>query len=82
MAIVDSYSFNHRFSDEKLCGTDTAGHQEIIHQCHGTLTAEALTRQYFQFAVGCGYAPRSIVDAMYSLSKEYGEAYCGYNENS
>ena len=76
VAFVDSYSFSHRFTGEGT--SDTAGYQEIIHQCQD-VNAIALTRQYFQFAVGCGYSPKNIVDAFYSLADEYGEAYCGYD---
>jgi hypothetical protein len=44
------------------------------------VNAIALTRQFFQFAVGCGYSPKNIVDAFSSLSDEYGAAYCHYDE--
>ena len=77
MAFVDSYSFSHRFSDDKTCA-DTAGYQEIIHQC-SEVNATGLARQFFQFALGCGYSPRNMVDAFHSLASEYGEAYCGYD---
>lgn len=76
--IVDSYSFSHRFSGEAT--SDTAGYQEIIHQCQGA-NAFGLTRQFYQFAIGCGYSPQNIVDAFYSLAAEYGEA-LGYNEKN
>lgn len=75
MAFSDSYSFSHRFSGEAT--SDTAGYQEIIHQCQ-EVNATGLTRQFFQFAMGCGYSPRNIVDAFYSLAEEYGEAYCDH----
>lgn len=78
MAFTDSYSFSHRFSDSNA-GTDVADYQEIIHQCSG-VNATGLTRQFFQFALGCGYSPKNIVDAFYALSDEYGTAYCGYNK--
>jgi uroporphyrinogen-III decarboxylase len=80
MTFVDSYSFTHRFTDDKVL-LDTASYQEIIHQCNG-VNGMGLTRQFFQFALGCGYPPSTIVDAMAALSKEYGKAYCGYNEES
>lgn len=79
MAFTDSYSFSHRFSDDKNAPTDCASYQEIIHQCSG-VNAIALTRQFFQFAVGCGYSPKNIVDAFSSLSDEYGTAYCHYDK--
>ena len=79
MAFVDSYSFSHRFTDDKTL-PDTANYQEIIHQCQG-VNAIGLTRQFYQFAIGCGYCPKNIVDAFYCLSIEYGEA-LGYNENN
>lgn len=78
MAFSDSYSFSHRFSDDKAA-TDIASYQEIIHQCSG-VNATGLTRQFFQFAVGCGYSPRNIVDAFSMLADEYGEAFCGYHK--
>ena len=73
MAFTDSYSFSHRFSCE--AASDTAGYQEIIHQCQ-EVNAFALTRQFYQFALGCGYAPQSIVDAFETMAMEYGEAHC------
>lgn len=76
--VVDSYSFSHRWTAEPT--SDTAGYQEIIHQCQ-EVNAMALTRQFYQFALGCGYAPQSIVDAFYTLSMEYGEAF-GYNKDT
>ncbi len=77
MPFVDSYSFSHRWSGEAT--SDTAGYQEIIHQCQ-EVNATALTRQFFQFAVGCGYSPKSIVDAFDMLADEYGAAYCDYDK--
>ena len=74
MAFVDSYSFSHRFTDEKTL-SDTANYQEIIHQFSG-VNALGLARQFFQFAIGCGYAPQNIVDAMISIGTEYEQAYC------
>jgi hypothetical protein len=78
MAFTDSYSFSHRFSGETT--SDTAGYQEIIHQCQG-VNATSLTRQFYQFAVGCGYSSRNIVDAFYALAEEY-SIYCYDRENS
>lgn len=75
-AFVDSYSFSHRFSGDT--SSDCAGYQEIIHQCQ-EVNATGLTRQYFQFALGCGYSPRNIIDAFRELAAEYNEAYYGYN---
>jgi hypothetical protein len=75
-AFVDSYSFSHRFSAEGT--SDTAGYQEIVHQCQD-VNATSLTRQFFQFALGCGYAPQSVVEAFETLANEYGDAYCGYD---
>lgn len=77
--VVDSYSFSHRFSGGAT--SDTAGYQEIVHQCQD-VNAMALTRQFFQFAVGCGYSPNSVVEAFTALSSEYGVAYCGYDKKS
>ena len=75
MAFTDSYSFSHRFSSDRATD-DTAGYQEIIHQCQ-EVNAFALTRQFYQFALGCGYAPQSMVDAFEAMASEYGEAHCG-----
>lgn len=81
MAFTDSYSFSHRFSDDKSNLVDCASYQEIIHQCSG-VNATALTRQFYQFAVGCGYSPRNIVDAFYALAEEYSiHCYDGGNTN-
>jgi hypothetical protein len=77
-AFVDSYTFSHRFSGETT--SDTAGYQEIIHQCQEVGSIVGLTRQFFQFAVGTGYAPSSVVHAFLSLADEYGQAYCHYTE--
>lgn len=77
MAFADSYSFSHRFSGET--SLDCADYQEIIHQFHG-VNATGLTRQFYQFALGCGYAPQSMVDAFYELASEYGKAHCNENQ--
>jgi hypothetical protein len=61
-AFVDSYTFSHRFSDDCNAPTDCANYQEINHQCSG-VNAPGLVRQFYQFALGCGYAPQNIVDA-------------------
>lgn len=79
MAFVDSYSFSHRFSDDQNAPTDCASYQEINHQCSG-VNATGLTRQFYQFAMACGYSPKNIVDAFSSLADEYGTAYCGYDK--
>ena len=77
MPFTDSYSFSHRFSCDKVT-SDTAGYQEIIHQCQ-EVNAISLTRQFYQFALGCGYASKSMVDAFEIMAAEYGEAHCGYD---
>jgi len=76
MAFTDSYSFSHRWSGEAT--SDTTGYQEIIHQCQ-EVNAIGLTRQFYQFMLGCGYAPQSVVAAFDALAMEYGEAHCGYD---
>ena len=78
MAFVDSYSFSHRFSDDKWTDSTTANHQEVVVQCHEA-SPIALTRMFFQFALGCGFSPSNIIEAMDCLSREYGEAYCGFS---
>ena len=80
MAFTDTYSFTHRFSDDKHGPSDFASYQEIIHQCCG-VNATGLTRQFYQFAVGCGYSPRGVVDAFYALAKEY-SVHCYDRENT
>lgn len=77
-AFVDSYSFSHRFSAKAT--SDTAGYQEIIHQCQ-EVNATGLARQFFQFALGCGYAPQSVIEAFEMLADEYSSAYC-YDKGS
>jgi hypothetical protein len=37
-------------------------------------------RQFYQFALGCGYAPQNIVDAFEAMADEYGEAHCDYDK--
>lgn len=78
-AFVNSYSFSHRFSDDSNAPTDCASYQEVNHQCSG-VNATGLARQFFQFAIGCGYSPKNIVDAFSSLADEYGTAYCDYDK--
>jgi len=75
MAFVDSYSFSHRFTAENPA-IDEAGYQEIIHQCN-SVNAIGLARQFYQFALGCGYAPQSMVDAFYAVAEEYDKGHCG-----
>ena len=78
-AFVDSYTFSHRFSDDCNAPTDCANFQEINHQCSG-VNAPGLVRQFYQFALGCGYAPQNIVDAFEALADEYGRAHCDYDK--
>jgi hypothetical protein len=78
MAFVNHYSFTHRFNAQDTA-LDEPGYQEIVHQCDH-VNAVGLTRQFFQFALGCGYAPQSMAHAFDLLAEEYGKAYCGYNE--
>ena len=73
MAVVDSYSFSHRFTDERAL-TDYASYQEIIHQCSG-VNAIGLARQFCAFALGCGFPPSSVYNAMIDIGEEYNEAY-------
>jgi hypothetical protein len=73
MTLVNSISFSHRFSDNKL-GRDTCAYQEINHTYSGD-TATAITRAYFQFMMACGYAQQSVIEAMFSIATEYEEAY-------
>ena len=75
MAVVDSYSFSHRFTDENT-PTDHASYQEIIHQCSG-VNAVGLARQFCAFALGCGFPPSSVYSAMIDIGEEYNESYMG-----
>jgi hypothetical protein len=45
------------------------------------VNATGLTRQFFQFALGCGYAPQSVIAAFEMLADEYNAAFC-YDEAS
>jgi hypothetical protein len=74
MAFVNSISFSHRFSDDGVCH-DTCSYQEINHT-YSADSAPAMMRAFYQFMMGCGYAPQSVAEAMLSIGSEYEEAYC------
>ena len=74
MAFVNSYSFSHRFSDDR----EVEGYsswQEIVHQTNAT-NALALVRDFYGFAAGCGFAPSSMVAAFIAAAEEVGQAHC------
>jgi hypothetical protein len=73
MAFVNSISFSHRFSDDGVTH-DTCSYQEINHT-YSADTASAMMRAFYQFMMGCGYAPQSVIEAMLSIGTEYEEAY-------
>jgi hypothetical protein len=78
MAFVNSYSFSHRFSDDR----EVAGFsswQEIVHQSNAG-DSLALVRDFYGFALGCGHAPQTIVDVFIQLAEEYSQAHCGYDK--
>jgi len=79
VALVNSISFSHRFSDDGVCH-DTCSYQEINHT-YSADTATAVTRAFYQFMLGCGYAPISVVEAMLSIGTEHEEALIGKQYN-
>lgn len=74
MAFVNSYSFSHRFTDEREV-TGYSSWQEIVHQTNAT-HACALVRDFYGFAMGCGFAPSSMIEAFMTIAEEYGQAHC------
>lgn len=74
MAFVNSYSFSHRFNDDSA-PSGYSKYQEIIHQSNAE-GAFALAREFYCFALACGFAPQSIVYAFTELAEEYGTAHC------
>jgi hypothetical protein len=73
MALVNTISFSHRFSDDGVCH-DTCSYQEINH-VYSADAAPAVARAFYQFMMACGYAPQSVSDAMISIATEHDEAY-------
>lgn len=73
MAFVNSISFSHRFSDDHTT-SDTCSYQEINHT-YSADNATAMMRAFYQFMMGCGYAPQSVCEAMLAIGTEYEEAY-------
>lgn len=74
MAFVNSYSFSHRFSDDR----EVQGYsswQEIVHQTNAS-DALAFVRDFYGFALGCGFAPQSMVTAFMEVAQEMGQAHC------
>jgi hypothetical protein len=79
VALVNSISFSHRFSDDGVCH-DTCSYQEINHT-YSADTATAVARAFYQFMLGCGYAPSNVADAMLCIGTEYEEANGGNQYN-
>jgi hypothetical protein len=77
MAFVNTISFSHRFSDEKVT-PDCCSYQEINHTYSGD-SATAVARAYVQFMLACGYAPSSVLDSMEMVASEYSEAWLSNN---
>lgn len=74
MAFVNSYSFSHGFSDDREVDGYSSW-QEIVHQTNAT-NALALMRDFYGFALGCGFAPSSMVIALMTVAEEMGQAHC------
>jgi hypothetical protein len=79
MAFVNSYSFSHRFSDD-AAPVGYSSYQEIIHQSNAD-SAATLTREFYCFALACGFAPQSVVGSFIDLAEEYGQAHCDLRGN-
>lgn len=77
MALVNSISFSHRFSDDGA-SMGICSYQEINHTYSGDNTT-AMARAFVQFMLACGYAPSSVLNGMQNVATEYQEAW-GYNE--
>lgn len=74
MAFVNSYSLSHRFSDDNA-PSGYSSYQEIVHQSNAD-SATTLSREFYCFALACGFAPQSVVNAFLELAEEYGNAHC------
>lgn len=74
-AFVNSYSFSHRFSDDSA-PSGYSSYQEIVHQSNAD-SAMTLGREFYHFALACGFAPQSVVNAFLELAEEYNNAHCG-----
>jgi hypothetical protein len=71
--------FSHRFSDD-AAPVGYSSYQEIIHQSNADSVA-TLTREFYCFALACGFAPQSIVNSFIDLAEEYGQAHCDLRGN-
>ena len=70
MATVNSYSFSHKFSDDREV-TGYSSYQDIVHQSNAIETL-ALVRDLHGFLLGCGHHPVAVVEAMITVAEEYG----------
>ncbi|CAB4155193.1 hypothetical protein UFOVP649_99 [uncultured Caudovirales phage] len=73
MALVNAFSFSHRFSCEKTLD-DCCSYQQIDHTYSGE-SPRALCRAFYQFMMACGFAPQNVSEAMLAIGDEYNEAY-------
>lgn len=76
MALVNSYTFSHRFSDDREV-RGYSSYQDISHQSNATHTL-ALMRDFHGFMLGCGHQPAVVVEAMITLAEEFGQTHCNY----
>lgn len=74
MALVNSYSFSHKFSDDREV-TGYSSYQDIVHQSNAVDTL-ALVRDFHGFLLGCGHHPAAVVDSMIAVAEEYGQSHC------
>lgn len=74
MVFVNSYSLSHRFSDDNA-PSGYSSYQEIVHQSNAD-SATTLSREFYHFALACGFSPNSLVNAFIELAEEYGKAHC------
>lgn len=79
MPFVNTISFSHRFSDDKVT-PDCCSYQEINHTYSGD-SASAIARAYVQFMLACGYAPSSVLNAMEDIALEYKEGWKCCNDS-
>jgi hypothetical protein len=74
MAIVNSYSFSHKFSDDREV-MGYSSYQDIVYQSNASDTL-ALMRDFHGFLLGCGHHPVAVVEAMITVAEEYGQSHC------
>jgi hypothetical protein len=45
------------------------------------IVSATLTREFYCFALACGFAPQSVVGSFIDLAEEYGQAHCDHRGN-